>query len=188
MKKSLTEMSLEELWQLFPISLSEHNAEWKKWYEIEEQRLCAILPKKVKRMSHIGSTAIKNIKAKPIIDILVELALDCSMDNTKKVLVANGYTCMSEEKNRISLNMGYTETGFAEQVYHVHIRYDGDHDELYFRDYMNANPSLAQEYERLKCCLCKKYEFNRDAYTEAKGEFIIEHTRKAKHLYRDYYL
>ncbi len=30
----------------------------------------------------------------------------------------------------------------------------------------------AKEYERLKLSLWKKFEYNRDAYTESKGEFI----------------
>lgn len=39
---------------------------------------------------------------------------------------------MSAEADRISLNRGYTKNGFADKVFHVHIRYVGDHDELYF--------------------------------------------------------
>lgn len=32
--KELSEMTLEELWQLFPIILKEHNPKYKEWYEI----------------------------------------------------------------------------------------------------------------------------------------------------------
>ena len=39
MSPTLEEMSLEELWQLFPIFLREHQAEWKGWYEEERLRL-----------------------------------------------------------------------------------------------------------------------------------------------------
>ena len=39
MSPSLEEMSLEELWQLFPIFLREHQAEWTDWYEAERLRL-----------------------------------------------------------------------------------------------------------------------------------------------------
>jgi len=31
---------------------------------------------------------------------------------------------------------GYTSEGFQGQEYHVHVRYSGDWDELYFRDYL----------------------------------------------------
>ena len=62
----------------------------------------------------------------------------------------------------------------------MHLRYFGDNDELYFRDYMNNYPILAQEYEKLKCCLWKKYKHNRDAYTEAKSAFVLKYTKCAK--------
>ena len=72
MGKKLSEMSLEELWQLFPIILTEHQDYWKEWYFEEENLLKNILPQ-VKKISHIGSTAIPAIWAKPIIDILIEV-------------------------------------------------------------------------------------------------------------------
>ena len=69
MSKKLSEMSLEELWELFPVILNEHQSDWNKWYKEEEKMLQCILPEKnVVRMNHIGSTAIDNIWAKPIID------------------------------------------------------------------------------------------------------------------------
>lgn len=39
MKKKLSEMTLEELWQLFPIVLTEHQACWEDWYAEEERLL-----------------------------------------------------------------------------------------------------------------------------------------------------
>jgi len=47
MKKKLEEMSLEELWQLFPIFLVEHKSEWKDWYESEKANLKKILGENV---------------------------------------------------------------------------------------------------------------------------------------------
>lgn len=87
---------------------------------------------------------------------------------------------MSETENRMSFNRGYTNTGFAEKVFHLHLRYAGDNDELYFRDYMNCSPASAKQYEKLKLSLWKKYEHNRDAYTNAKSEFILKYTVLAK--------
>lgn len=70
-RKHLSEMTLEELWQLFPIVLSKHRDEWKEWYGEEKALLTEILPPDV-RITHIGSTAIEGIWAKPIVDIRVE--------------------------------------------------------------------------------------------------------------------
>ena len=44
MNKPLSEMTLEELWELFPILLSEHKSCWKDWYGEEKQTIAALLP------------------------------------------------------------------------------------------------------------------------------------------------
>ena len=183
MGKALSDMSLEELWELFPIFLTEHKEIWNRWFAEEQKRLAGILPPGNIGISHIGSTAINGIWAKPIIDILVEIPASLPMDGIKGLLIENGYICMSEERNRSSFNRGYTSEGFAEKVFHLHLRYEGDNDELYFRDYLNDNPSLAKQYEELKLSLWKKFEHDRDGYTDAKTSFIAEQTAKAKECY-----
>ena len=90
---------------------------------------------------------------------------------------------MSQSFNRISFNKGYTDNGFAEKVFHLHLRYTGDNDELYFRDYLIEHQDVARQYEELKLKLWKKYQYNRDEYTNAKTEFIKEYTQKAKKEY-----
>lgn len=187
MKKDLSEMTLEELWERFPIFLSEHKAYWNTWYAEEAERICAFFPHVLYRMNHMGSTAIHAIWAKPIIDILMEIPDDISIEAIKQTLLSNGYVCMSEDEKRISLNRGYTNEGFAERVYHLHLRYMGDNDELYFRDYLNDHPEIAKQYAALKLFLWKKYEHNRDGYTAAKGAFITQHTEAAKAKYGNRY-
>ncbi len=44
MGKKLSEMSLEELWQLFPIILTDHKAVWHVWFEEEKEILTSLLP------------------------------------------------------------------------------------------------------------------------------------------------
>ena len=181
--KKLSEMSLEELWQLFPIFLTEHNLLWEEWYEEEVGILKGILSDcKSIVFSHIGSTAIKGIWAKPIIDILIEVPESETLQNIKNKLTGRNYICMSEDTAHISLNKGYTEEGFAEKVFHIHLRYGGDNDEVYFRDYLNSHPSVAKEYEKLKLTLWKQYEHDRDAYTAAKTDFIQKYTTIAKNI------
>lgn len=50
-------------------------------------------------------------------------------DLSEMTLEENGFIIMSSEGNRISLNKGYTVNGFADKVYHIHLRYTGDNDE-----------------------------------------------------------
>ena len=93
MAKKLLEMSLEELWELFPIFLIEHNDKWNKNYEKIELFLKKALSRcPVERISHIGSTAVEGIWAK------------------------NHYKCMNiypflRMKCPVMLYMGYTEEG-----------------------------------------------------------------------------
>ncbi len=188
MDKKLSDMTLEELWMLFPIKLTKHNDEWEKQY----LEAAALLKEKlsshnITRISHIGSTAVNNIWAKPIVDILVEVAPDENISAVAETVINGGFIKMSESKGRISFNRGYTENGFAEKVYHLHLRFAGDNDELYFRDYLNENPSIAKEYEQLKLNLWRQYEHNRDAYTEAKTEFVKKHTANARNQYGNRY-
>ena len=188
MGKELSEMTLEELWELFPIFLVEHTDKWADDYkeiEILLQDLFASCP--IHRIIHIGSTTIKGIWAKNIVDVMVEIPESSSLKDMAQVLEQNGFTIMSSEANRISLNKGYTENGFADKVYHIHLRYAGDNDELYFRDYLNDHPDVAKEYETLKLQLWKQYEHNRDAYTNAKTDFISKWTAEARKEYGSRY-
>lgn len=112
---------------------------------------------------------------------------DMTLEELWELLLRNGYTCMSEERNRRSFNRGYTSEGFAERVFHLHLRYEGDNDELYFRDYLNDHPDPAKRYEALKLSLWKKFEHDRDGYTRAKTDFVTEQTKNAKAQYGDRY-
>ena len=118
--------------------------------------------------------------AKPIIDILIVVNSLEVMQQVAKILQNNCYLIMSKAENRISLNKGYTENGFEEKVFHLHLRLNNDIDEVYFCDYLNNNPKIAKEYEKLKLQLWKKFEHNRDAYTDAKTEFVTKYTKLAK--------
>ena len=187
MSKSLSKMTLEELWQLFPIFLTEHQDCWAQWYTEERAILQKILPPG-SLLHHVGSTAINGIWAKPIIDILIETPNMAALDNTAGALKAAGYICMAQGGNRVDFNKGYTPEGFAERVFHLHLRLIGDHDELYFRDYLNAHPETAKEYEALKLGLWKQYEHDRDGYTRQKTAFVAQYTALAKEEYADRYL
>ena len=188
MGKDLSEMTLEELWELFPIFLIEHDDRWKDSFNEIEKTLTGLLAdRSVVRISHIGSTAVQGIRAKNIIDVMVEIFQSVDMKDMARTLEQNGFIIMSSTTNRISLNKGYTRNGFADKVYHIHLRYAGDNDELYFRDYLNEHPIVAKEYETLKLRLWKQYEHNRDAYTDAKTDFISKWTAEARKEYKDRY-
>ena len=188
MTTRLLEMTLEELWELFPIELTEHRSEWAAQYAQMEARLLGILPSRaVVRISHIGSTAVAGIWAKPIVDVLVEIEEGEEKDVVVRLLERSGFLTMSSEERRASLNAGYTEDGFADEVFHIHLRFAGDNDELYFRDFLNDHPETAKEYEALKLGLWHRFEHDRDGYTQAKGDFVRRVTGAARAAYGNRY-
>ena len=176
-------MTLEELWQLFPIILSEHKPEWKTFYQEEEALLTGFFGKSVYRINHIGSTAVAGLTAKPTVDILLEITENTPANEIRRVAETCGYIVMAENftpEYRLDLCKGYTPQGYAEKVFHLHICYPGDYDEIVFCNYLKENPEKAQEYADLKIKLQKIFKHNRDAYTEAKGDFIRECVKIAR--------
>lgn len=165
-------MTLEELWQLFPIVLTPHQPQWMGWAEEEIECLSALLLEYCPIISHIGSTAIPDIQAKPIIDILVEISPNIDWSRIQTEMEAAGYTCMSVSDSRMSFNKGYTPAGYADKVFHIHFHRIGDNDEILFRDYLIAHPEVAKGYEKLKLSLLPKYRNDRNGYTEAKTAFV----------------
>lgn len=182
----LEDLSLEELWELFPINFTDYHESFKRTYLDEENILKSLIGNYIKRISHIGSTSIKKIKTKPIVDILIEIDFN-NKDIVQEILLNNSYVLMSEASDRISFNKGYTINGYADNVFHIHIKTMGDCDELYFRDYLNDNLQKTKEYEKLKLELYDKYKPNRDLYTDGKKEFVAEIVSIAKEKYKGRY-
>lgn len=176
-------MSLEELWQLFPIILEEYNPDYPICYIEEEKNLTTLLAAfDIRRITHIGSTAVVGIISKPIVDILLELPEAYNANDVVNKLEDNGWLLMSRNdcERTLDFNKGYTPDGFADKVFHLHIKVSGDWDELYFRDYLRKHLDVADKYAELKQSLFKKFEHNRDAYTDAKTDFVNSHTKLAR--------
>ena len=180
--KRLEEMTLQELWQLFPIHLTPPNPRWPLWADHEICSLRECFGDIPTHIYHIGSTAIHGIWAKPIIDLIVETPDVQSFPTLKALITEAGYICMNESGSRIDFNKGYTPQGFAEKVFHLHLRTSGDCDEIFFRDYLNTHHDVAKEYEALKLSLWKPFEHNRDGYTQGKTDFVSHYTTLAKDL------
>ena len=177
---SLENMSLEELWRLFPVMLVKHDNRWTDIAKEEIKRLHSGLRLKAIKIHHIGSTAVRDIMAKPIVDLLVEVPENVKFESLKKTIIDLGYICMSETAERLSFNRGYTVKGYAKEVFHLHLRHPNDNDEIYFCEYLNRYPEVAKEYEALKNILAEKYKYNRDAYTMSKTSFVNRYTELGK--------
>jgi GrpB-like predicted nucleotidyltransferase (UPF0157 family) len=181
--KKLNEMTNEELWELFPIILTPYDPVWPLRYSEEEQMLKDVLGADIVRISHIGSTSVIGLTSKPTIDILIEITYETDLNILKDNLIKSGYiySYQSDKPDpKMMFMKGYTESGFKGQVYHLHIRYLGDWDEILFRDYLRSHYEALKEYQELKLSLLPVFKHNRDGYTASKGDFIQRITELAR--------
>lgn len=184
MIKNLEEMDYHELGKFFPIIISKYNPDWANLYLTEKNLIeKAIGLSNIKRIHHFGSTAIPGICAKPTIDILLEVCDDINPKDLIHNFRSMGYNYSPQPNNpppHMMFMKGYTINGFRGQAYHLHVRYSGDWDELYFCDYLILHPEVAEEYGKLKIQLKEKYEQDREAYTRGKTDFIKAITGEAR--------
>ena len=186
---STDETDEERQARIYPIILNEYNPAWPEWFAEEKVNLERLIGENnIAGIHHYGSTSVPGLTAKPIVDIMLELAETVDIEKIIALMPEGEYITLRREGNslsehdRIMIIKGYTDTGFADKVFHIHVRNPGDWDELYFRDYLIAHPKTAAEYTELKRSLFKEYEHNRDGYTAAKGAFIKKITEKAREL------
>lgn len=184
MTKTLDSLTPEELGRLFPIILIEYHPQWPEQYEREKSGIIKVVgSENIVRISHYGSTSVPGIIAKPTIDILLEVIDEIDTNSLISSLTSIGYGYDPQPRNpapHMMFMKGYTPDGFAGQAYHIHVRYSGDWDELYFRDYLIRHPDVAARYSALKLELQKKFQFNREGYTKGKTEFVSMVTRMAR--------
>ena len=187
MRQDFSGVTAEELSRLFPVILEEHRPEYFEQYAEEKAFLASILGDKVLRISHIGSTSVPGLLAKPTVDVLLEITEDTDIPVITEILRDEGYIVNHANNDIITYIKGYTPRGFEGQTFHVHVRAAGDWGEMYFRDYLINHPDTAAEYAALKRQLQRQFEYDRDGYTAAKGEFVQKITALARNLYPDRY-
>ncbi len=193
MKKTLFDLTKEEWNTLYPVKLEDHNPEWKDIFEKEKELIIQnIGTDTILRIEHFGSTAISNIKAKPYIDLMIEIPEEKLFDEDLIAAFDNlGYThFVVPERENIkaysSFGKGYNLDGLKEQIFHIHMCPKNNimWEQIDFRDYLNANQKRAKEYEALKLDLASKYVNDRGAYVLGKTHFVNETLELVKELTR----
>ncbi|HWQ57402.1 MAG TPA: GrpB family protein [Clostridia bacterium] len=180
MRQDFSNVTPEALAALFPVLLAGHDPQWREDYLKEEKYLRSVFGKELERIGHIGSTAVPGLTAKPTIDILLEVAQGTDLMPFTELLLDAGYVVNHPPADLIMYLKGYTPEGFRGQAFHIHVRYRGDWDEPYFRDYLIAHPEAAAEYAELKRALKERFPFDRDGYTAEKGAFVKRCTSLAR--------
>ena len=159
------------------VELVDADPSWATQYETEAGTLLSVLPRgHGLRLEHFGSTSIPNLRAKPIIDILLIHPEPALWPELVGPVTSLGYVHWSENprKDRMFFVKGMPPFG-SRRTHHVHVRVPIDTKaDLSFRDLLRADPVLARRYAMLKESLAIHYPNDRDAYTDAKTEFVTE--------------
>ncbi len=156
------------------VYLEPHQTEWQRAAEETKHTLKRIFGSVAVDIQHIGSTSIRTISAKPIIDIAVavndyELVLN-KCDELEKAEIVFRF---DERPEQLLFVMGDFEKDTRSLHIHV-VLYGSDEWNNYinFRDYLNTHIAAAKEYEAVKLRLAEQYPDDRIAYTDGKQEVI----------------
>lgn len=172
------------------IRIVPYDPRWPDLFRQEKEHLLACLPGElVRRIEHFGSTAVPGLAAKPIVDMLVEVAdLAATRLRIAPVLEAQGYDYFWRPTHGDDGPPFYAwfikrdpQTGT--RTHHIHMVEESFHehwDQLLFRDYLIQHSEVARAYQQLKTELASTFAHDRAAYTNGKSNFIADIMRRAK--------
>jgi len=185
-KKSWNQKKVDDLMHEH-IAVVPYDAQWPLRYGEVEALLKRTFPRRlVQRIAHIGSTAVPGLSAKPIIDVQVEVNdLDEVTRDVIPLLEAEGYEFIWRP------SIGESEPFYAwlikrntdgERTQHIHVVLPdrASSDRIVFRDHLRHHLEEAQDYERLKSELARKFAKDRVAYTQGKTDFILAALKRAR--------
>ena len=163
------------------LEIMDYREDYANIYEEEKEELLEIYKDKIASIEHVGSTSIKNIKSKPIIDILIQTN---DLEDFKKFTESNVegeiYTVKKEQTMGGDYLIRKEEDGKVKAF--IHVYKTGDMNgitSIIFRDYMNLHEDEKKRYEALKIELYQKYKEERKRYTLGKDKYIKEIINKA---------
>lgn len=155
------------------VEIVDYDSAWPAAFEAERERLTPLLDGV--EVHHFGSTAVPGLAAKPVIDMI---ALVPDLDTPIAALVAQaGYQFPEAFNATLTHRRFLCYPSAAHRTHHLHLVDQRSELErrLRFRDRLRADPVLAGEYVTLKRALAERHRDDREAYTEAKSEFVRAH-------------
>ena len=163
------------------LEIMDYREDYSQIYEEEKNELLQIYKERISSIDHVGSTSIKNIKSKPIIDILIQTDdLEDFKSFTEANVEGDIYTVKKEPTMGGDYLIRKEEDGKVKAF--IHVYKTGDMNgitSIMFRDYMNSHKDEKKRYEELKIELYEKYKNERKQYTLGKDKYIKEIIDKA---------
>jgi GrpB-like predicted nucleotidyltransferase (UPF0157 family) len=162
-----------------PIRVVEYDGEWVERFESWRGLIAAALESTALRIEHVGSTSVRGLAAKPIVDVQVSVA-DMA---DEKGYVPHLESLGVQLRSRDDLHRYFRP--FADRPRHVHVHvcpagsvWEREH--LLFRDYLRATPAAREVYAVAKREAARVWMDDGWAYTDAKSEVILNMLQEAE--------
>lgn len=154
------------------LQLMPHDVSWKDDFLSERERIKSAVDDSSIQIKHIGSTAIPNIYAKPILDMAIlcgEKGLAAVADGLESL----GYDYRGQFDDEIGHFYAVLDKGNVRFVQaHIYEEETADwFSKLKFRDVLSQNAKLAKEYNDYKLELAKKVSSKKE-YAEIKDKWV----------------
>ncbi len=161
------------------ILIVDYDPRWPEMFAREAERIRSLLGSGALRIEHVGSTAVPGLAAKPVIDVLLEVA-----DSADEAAYAP------------ALNGGGYVLRIREPTWHEHRMFKGPDTEvnlhvfsracpkiehmLLFRDWLRQNAADRERYARTKLALARKEWKDVQDYADAKTAIVEEIFARAR--------
>jgi GrpB-like predicted nucleotidyltransferase (UPF0157 family) len=162
-----------------PVIVLDYDSNWPALFQSLRKRIADTLGDMAAAIEHVGSTAVPDLAAKPIVDIDVLLTSEPMLPTAIERLGTLGYV------HQGNLGIPEREAFFApvnDLPHHLYVcpPCSGEfRRHIAFRDYLRAHPKDAKIYGDLKVALAERFREDRFAYNTAKTEFVAELTSRA---------
>lgn len=156
-----------------------YSDQWKELFEDEARKIKEIFGSDILEIHHIGSTSVRGLQAKPIIDMMPVVSDISTIDTYNEAMIKLGYIPKGE--NGLP-GRRYFQKGGDNRSHHVHMYETGNTEikrHLVFRDYLSVHPQIAHEYGELKNMLAKQFPYNMDSYIKGKEKLVLDIQQKA---------
>ena len=161
------------------IEVVNYRTDWLARYENEAGMLREVFGESLARLHHIGSTSVPGMKAKPIIDILVEVERGVNVNRFNPRMGELGYDCRGECLDAtIPGTPGrfyFSKNVRGMRSFHVHVCHVSHWqicELLALRDYLRSNREEAVKYGELKSRLAKKFPYDNVEYMRGKDQLV----------------
>jgi GrpB-like predicted nucleotidyltransferase (UPF0157 family) len=164
------------------VVIVDYNKQWPRMFAAEAQAIKQALGAMV-QIEHVGSTAVPQLAAKPIIDIMLGIEQLTAAPQLIAPLHALGYTYVPEYEAVMPDRRYFRKGPPAGRTHHLHLVERTSRfweQQLLFRDWLRTHPVDAARYAALKRELAERYRHDRHAYTDAKTALIESIERRAR--------